>query len=691
MAVEKAALRVTELDFLSIRDNLKTFLQSQNEFQDFDFEGPGMAVLLDILAYNTHYMGYYLNMVGNEMFLDTAQIRASVLSHAKNICYVPGSKKGALAKVNITITPSVGEDQVASSVTLDKYTKLLGRNKDGVNYPFVTVYSNTATKNGSTFSFSNVYVRQGEVVTLQYLMDSGNESRRFEIPSANVDLDSMVVTVQQSSSNTDTFVYSLAEDITELTANSKVYFVEENENLNYTIYFGDDVLGKKPIPGNIIICTYLDTVGEVSNSVNNFTFVEPIGGEYSDNVIVSSVLSSYGGVEKETVDQVRFRAPYFYTSQNRAVTINDYKTLLVKNYNYIDSVAVWGGEDNDPVIYGKVFISIKTRGNYALTNLEKEQLKDELIQTLNVLTVTPEIINPDYAYLVVTGSVYYNASLTSLTAAELQDLVIAAIQDYSTEELTRFDSVFRKSKLQTYIENAEKSITSSDINVFVQKRVLIDILNTKTYTISYNMPLQKGSFSKKLSTFPELEINDAYGIARNTFIEEVPESATGIYSIDLSDFGSGYTSAPTVTITGDGTGAIATAVVVGGRVTSISVDTVGQNYTGAIVSITGGGGSGASATAKLQSEVGTLRTVYYKTNGEKVILNSNTGTIDYTLGKITLNSLRVFEVIENEFYDDGYLAITIPTQNDTIQPLRNRILSIDEADPKSIQISMISE
>ena len=225
MSQEKSALRVTELDFLSIRENLKTYLRSQNEFQDFDFDGSGMSVLLDLLAYNTHMMAYYLNMTGNEMFLDTAQIRSSVLSHAKNINYVPGSKQGALSKVNINITPSVTEDQIVSSVVLDKYTRLLGRNKDGINYPFVTLYSNTSSKSGGSFAFSNVFIKQGEVVTLQYPMTSENESRRFEIPSANVDLGTVVITVQESSSNTDTFVYTQAEDITELTANSKVYFI----------------------------------------------------------------------------------------------------------------------------------------------------------------------------------------------------------------------------------------------------------------------------------------------------------------------------------------------------------------------------------------------------------------------------------------------------------------------------------
>jgi hypothetical protein len=243
MATEKSALRITELDFDSIKNNLKTYLRSQSEFTDYDFEGSGMSVLLDVLAYNTHYMGYYVNMVGNEMFLDTAQIRSSVLSHAKLMNYVPGSTKGAESHIDVLVTPSGTEDQVSTTITLEKYTRLLGTDKDGVNYPFVTTYSNTATKSSGSFRFSNVNIKQGEVITQQYLMDSSsNPKRRFQIPSANVDMESIIINVQESSSNTDTKTYTLAQDITEITANSTIYFVEEDENLNYTFYFGDNVL-----------------------------------------------------------------------------------------------------------------------------------------------------------------------------------------------------------------------------------------------------------------------------------------------------------------------------------------------------------------------------------------------------------------------------------------------------------------
>ena len=691
MATEKAALRVSELDYLEIRENLKNYLRSQTEFQDFDFEGSGMAVLLDILAYNTHYMGYYLNMIGNEMFLDTAQLRESIISHAKLMNYVPGSSQGALAKVNIKVTPSNAEDNTSTSLTLNKYTRFLGIDKDGINYPFVTLYSNTISKTDGSFNFANVFIKQGEATTLQYLIDSSNETRRYEIPSANVDTQTITVSIQESTTNTDTTLYTLAEDITEITANSTVYFIEENEKQTYTVYFGDNVIGKRPKDGNVLICTYLNNDAAITNNISRFVSTSGISG-YTDNIIVTTTTGSYGGIDKESIEQVRFRAPYFYTTQNRAVTINDYETLLLKEYNTIDAVSVWGGEDNDPVVYGKVFISLKTNGNYQLTNLEKEQIKDNLIRNKNVLTVTPEIVDPDYVYLIIKGTIYYNSQLTGLSAGEISELVKAAIQDYSDNELNSFNSVFRKSKLQSYIENAEKSITGSDIDVLVQKRFLIDTLRIKTYTINYNMPLAKSLGTDNiLHSFPEITVFDSFGVARNVFVEETPEISTGIDSIQIIDSGINYTSAPTVTIIGDGSGASATAEVVGGRLQRIVMNNKGSGYSSAVIELSGGEGTGASAVPVLQSRIGILRSFYYKTNREKVIVNNNFGTINYDTGIITVNGLRATNVIENDFYEDGYLTLTVLAEDENIFTVRNRILSIDFTDARSIQINSVAE
>jgi len=692
MAVtSNTALRVTELDFDSIKNNLKNYLRSQSEFQDFDFEGSGMSVLLDILAYNTHYMGFYLNMVGNEMFLDTAQIRSSILSHAKSIGYIPHSKLGAQAVINILATPSNAEDNTSTSATLDKYTRFLAQDIDGVNYTFVANESRTVEKSNGSFSFANVSIKQGEVVTTQFLMDAQNTKRKFTIPSSNVDTTTLVITVQESTANTDTKTYTKYENLVDITANSTVYFVEENEDQEFVLYFGDDVIGKKPKVGNIITCTYLDIVSSPANNISRFSLIDKIGGKYRDNVSISAVSASYGGSDRETIEQVRFRAPYAYQTQNRAVTVDDYESIILRDFPIIDSAIVWGGEDNDPVIYGKVFMSLKTKQNYALSNLEKDRISQSLLRNRNVVTVIPEFVDPDYTYALISGRVTYNPSLTSKTADELLTLVKAAIADYNNDELNKFSATFRKSKLQSYIEACDPSITGSDIHVDVQKRVVLDTNNIKNYRIPYNMPISKGSFKHKITTYPAIDSLDNNGISRETYFEEILDAPTGINSITITNAGYNYTSAPTVTISGDGSGATAVARIVNGRLYSIDITNKGVNYTTATVTITGGDGTDATGTVNLENDYGTIRSYYITSSGEKNIINENAGTVTYSTGTIVLNSISTTGSIQNDFYGENVLTVSAPSEDEIIFPVRNRILLIDPNNIKSIQIEMIAE
>jgi len=692
MSTSNTSLRIAELDFDSIKRNLKNYLRSQSEFQDFDFEGSGMSILIDLLAYNTHYMGYYLNMVGNEAFMDTAQLRESMISIAKLMNYTPRSSQGAETKINIVVTPAPGsEDTTAQSVTLDKYTRLLGADINGINYPFVTLYSNTVSKVSGSFNFANVVIRQGEVITRQYLMDAQNTRRRFKIPSSNVDTSTLLVSVQESPTNTYTTVYNQYNDITLVQGNTAAYFVEEDTDLNYVVQFGDNIIGKTPKIGSVINIRYLDNVGSVANSINSFSFIDKIGGEYSSNVIVSSTTPSYGAADKETIEQIRFRAPYHYTVQNRAVTTNDYETIITRDFPYIDAASCWGGEDNDPVVYGKVYLSLKPRTNYVLTTLQKEQIKENLIRSRNVLTIIPEIIDPDYEYITIIGKITYNPSKTSLTADEILTLVRAAITDYNNAELKRFDSVFRKSKLQNYMENAERSITGSDIQIYLQKRHILTLGTSENVRVKFNVPLRKGDYVSKLFTFPEAKVYDLTNILRNVYVEEVPESFTGVEEIVIENPGINYTSTPTIRISGDGIGATATAKIVNGRISTITVTNRGTNYSRATVYIEGGGGSEATATAMLEARTGVLRTFYYEQNGEKVIINSNAGTIDYDTGEIFLESFNAQSLVENDFYPADVLTFNIPSQGEIIMPLRNRIISFDEGDPFALQLTLEAE
>lgn len=690
MAISNTALKVTELDFFKIRDNLKNYLRSQSTFTDYDFEGSGMSILLDVLAYNTYYNSFYLNMAANEAFLDTAQVRQNILSHAKNINYVPNSAQGSLTKATIVVTPASNEDQTTSILTLDKYTRFIGRDVNGDSYTFVTLNSNTSSKIDGAFTFANVSLKQGEVITYQFEASSNNINRRYQIPSANVDTTTLVVTVQESSSNTYVSEYRLADDLTEVKSDSKVYFVEEDDQLYYTIYFGDNVLGKKPADGNIIIVTYLNTVGSVSNNVSKFTNTELIGDKFKSNVIFRNVVTSYGGTDKETIDNIRFRAPYFYTAQNRCVTVNDYEALITKDYNNIEAVSIWGGEDNDPVVYGKVFMSLKTRGYYTLSNLEKESIKNSLIENRNVLTIIPEIVDPEYVFMQIRGKVYYDQTLTSRTANEIYTIVKNAIQQYTDKELNTFKSTFKKSKLQFYIENSDPSITASDIYVYMQRRIPITVNLLKNYPIKFNSPLRKGDYIEKLYTYPQIKIADKNQILRDVFFEEVPESFTGVDSIQVINAGVNYETAPTVTIVGDGIGATAVATVVRGRIIKIDVTNKGTGYNAATVVIEGEGQQG-QALAVLEARIGTLRSYYYKSNGEKIIVTEDAGTINYDTGEVVLTSLSALSVAANDLYDDNVLTVNAVPEEEVITPLRNRIISIDSNNIQSIQLEIVAE
>lgn len=691
MATGNTALRVAELDFLSIKENLKQFLRSQETFSDYDFEGSGLSVLLDVLAYNTYYNSFYLNMVANESFLDTAQVRQNLLSHAKHINYVPMSRRGAAANVNIKVTPSVTENQTVQYIVLDRYTQLLGTDIDGVNHPFVTVNSNAAGKSAGSFNFDGIKIRQGQVITHQWPVLANNTSRRFQIPSSNVDTSTISVTIIESASNNYTEEYKLSEDLTVVQANSRVFFIEEDDTLNYTLYFGDNVIGKRPANGNIVQVTYLDTVGSVANAVTRFAFTEPVGGLFSDNVIVTTVSAAAGGTDKETEEQIRFRAPQHYVTQNRAVTKNDYEAIVTRGFNNIDSVTIWGGEENDPPVFGKVYMSLKTKGLYALSNLEKERIKNELISERNVLTVIPEIVDPDYTFVMISGKVVYNPLLTSKTENQIMEIVRNAVADYNDRELNTFNSTFRKARLQAYIESCDPSITGSDIDVILQKQVTLAIEKSTNYQVRFNAPIAKSSFYNKLYSFPQIRVNDLQSTVREVFLEEVPNSFTGLDYIGVLNPGRNYTGTPTVTVTGDGEGATAVAKVVNGRISRIDVVTKGQGYTRATVTISGGGGTEGTAFAKFESRYGIIRTYYYKSNGEKIIVNENAGSVDHLTGLVKLDSLYTLGTNLNDFYAPDILTINVGPEDDIIQPLRNRILAIDTNNPQSIQIQMVPE
>jgi hypothetical protein len=392
------------------------------------------------------------------------------------------------------------------------------------------------------------------------------------------------------------------------------------------------------------------------------------------------VSAAAGGADRESVDDIKFSAASQFSTQNRLVTFKDYESYILNNYPNLDSVSIWGGEDNVPRVYGKVFVSLKPSANYYISEAEKQRIIDEIISPKAIVAVQTEILDPEFLYLIVESDVQYDAKKTNNSEAAIKQSIRNAVLSYRDRELNKFDTRFILSKMQDDIDDTDlNAILGSETIVRVQKRFKPTVGSSQAYTINFNVPLHRGTITNKLVS-SEFGVNDSNGVARTVTFEEIPQSFSGITSISISNPGTGYTTAPTVTITGDGTGATATATIVNGSIQSIEVSNRGIDYSRAIVTITGGGGYGATATAVIDARTGVLRTIYYDTNAERQIVDSKAGTIDYDTGVITINDINIRSIDT----DDELIRLSIESEKGIIQSVRNTILTIDEDDPTSI-------
>jgi hypothetical protein len=678
-------LRVTELDFDAIKQNLKTFLNQQSEFTDYDFEGSSLSVLLDILAYNTHYQAYYLNMVANEAFLDTALLRDSVISHAKVLGYVPYSRKAPIATINFTANST---SNTSATLTIPKGYRFLSEEIDGVSYGFVTLDQIVVTKSNTSFAFLNLPIYEGQLVSYNYVYDQAtNPKQIFSIPDDGVDTSTISVSVQISSTNTDSTVYTVATDASEATTTSSVFYIQENKSQKYDIYFGNDVIGKSIADGSIVTITYLITNGDVVNKANNFVATSPLTDSLSNSITdftIDPVGEAAGGAERESVDEIKFSAPLQFTTQNRLVTFKDYESYIKKNYPSVDSVSVWGGEDDNPPTYGRVFVALKPKQNYYLSDTEKQRIIDEVIAPKAIVAVQTIIRDPEYLYLLISPTVTYDPKKTILTTDQLKTGIRNAILSYKTTYLDKFDSKFILSKVQDAVDSTDtNSIIGSKVSVRVQKRFKPVTSQSKPYFIYFNVPLRRGTISNKLSsTF--FTVVDADGADQVVQFDEIPQSFSGVSGISVLNAGQNYTSAPTITIAGDGTGANAAATIVNGRVQSIEVTNRGIDYTRATVTISGGGGYGATAEAIIDARTGELRTVYYDSNAQRQIVDETAGTIDYDAGIVTINNIYIKSVSST----DGYIRLSVESEKGIISTTKNTIVTLDVDDPTAISTTL---
>ena len=672
-------LRVTELDFDQIKNNLKTYLKQQTQFQDYDFDGAGLNILLELLAYNTHYNAYYLNMVANESFLDTAILRDSVVSHAKMLNYVPFSYTAPLAKINVTIDSGTTTPE---ELTIPKGYIFLSNLIDGTSYSFVTLDQYTVTKSNTSFYFEDVQVSEGQLVTYNYTYtELDNPKGLFTINDATVDTNSISVSVSPNSSNTQSSIYSKVTDILEITNTSEVFFLQEGRNGNYEIYFGDDVVGKKLPDGAIVSITYLITKGDIANGADAFIGTQNIG-TYSDFTI-DVVDIAAGGSINESVDSIKYSAQAQYATQNRLVTVKDYESYIKSRYPSIDSLSVWGGETETPKVFGKVYIALKPKTNFYISETEKQRIIDEIVNPKAIVSVQAEIRDPQYLYLSVQNTVQYDTKKTSLDEQSLKNAIKQSIIGYKTTYLDKFNSTFVLSKVQDVIDSTSTSIVGSETIVRLQRRFTPKLNESASYTIKYNVPLHRGTITNKL-TSTQFTVYDATGVVRTAVFDEAPQSYTGISEIQITNPGTGYTSAPTITINGDGVNATAEAIIVNGQIQTIKITNRGVDYTRATVTISGGEGYGAEAIAVVDGRTGTIRTVYYDTLAQRQIINANAGTIDYNNGVITFDNIRILTVDS----DDSLIRLNIESEKGIIQTTRDTIITIDVDDPTSISTTL---
>ena len=466
MAVNNSRLRVTELDFDDIKTNLKTYLKAQTQFRDYDFEGSGMSVLLDTLAYNTHYLAYNANMVANEMFLDSASLRSSVASHAKSLGYQITSARAPVATINISLSTT---DSTKTMPAGTSFTTTI----DDITYKFVTIASVTSSNTGASVPFDNVKIYEGTYTTTKYIVDTSDVNQRFILTDARSDTSTLTVKVQNSVSDTTSTTYTLATDITQLNTESKVYFLQEVEAGRFEIYFGDGVLSQSLSDGNIVSLQYVITNKTMANGSFSFTSPGAING--TTNITVTTVSAAAGGADPEGMSSIKLKAPLNYAAQGRAVSTKDYEVYVKKLFANTQAVSVWGGEDgsydsstgvSSTPEYGKVFISIKSTTGQSLTTVQKTNLVSAL-SPYKVSSITPVIVDAETTFLILGITFQYDSSITTLNATDLSSKINSTITSYNNNSLQTFNAPFRHSALLGLIDNSDNSIMNNTTTVIM--------------------------------------------------------------------------------------------------------------------------------------------------------------------------------------------------------------------------------
>jgi len=478
MSREENRLNVSELDFREIRENLKDFLRSQDTLQDYDFEGSAISTIVDLLSYVTHYNAVNANLGINETFLDTAQFRGSVVGHARQLGFTPRSAAAAVAFLDITVN-----DPSDTDLTLPRGHRFKAK-IGNETFNFVT----DRDYNTETASFSNVKILQGNFKTIEFDFDT-ESNEKFVIPDPDVDTTALRVEVFDSRTSSTSTVFNEIKELVDVQADSNVYFLAENPAGFFEISFGDGVIGTALKNGNLIRVEYLVTKKGAANGASVFSSIDAIEGNTDLSITVNQNAS--GGDEKESTESIRRNAPLSYAAQNRVVVPQDYDAVVRENFPNLDSIKVWGGEDNDPPKYGKAFVSIKPKDALILTEEEKATVLDDIIRPKSMLTVDTELVDPEFLFITLEVFFKFDPSLTNLTKTQLENKVVTAIEKFDEEQLRKFDRVLRYSQLLSVIDNADPAVLNSFARVLVQKRFVPRLNVAQTYELEFSVDLFK--------------------------------------------------------------------------------------------------------------------------------------------------------------------------------------------------------
>ena len=506
-------LKITDLDFEDIKANLKNYLKQQTVFTDYDFDGAGLNVILDVLAYNTHYNAMAAHLSLNEAFLDSAQIRGNAVSRARMLGYVPTSEQAPKAQIDMVINATdVPVLNRPASLTLKRGTRF-SSTVTGLPYSFVSTEASNTTLDSTTYTFTDIKLAEGNYNSIKYRVDNDIEIQKHQIPHKNVDISTLRVRVQANEESTNFDVYTKFETLLNVDNSSRIFHIQENNAGFYEIYFGDGVIGTQPQNNNIVTIDYVHTSGPEANgagksigAVGEFSLTDTVLSGSSETITTKIVAS--GGSEQEGLESIRYNAPITFSSQNRAVTTDDYRAIIKNNFSNIASINTWGGEDQAVPDYGKVFIAIRPNTAENLTAAEKTEIINTILKGKNVVSITPEIVNPNYSKLELDVFFKYNPNLTDRTSADLEAVVKDTLDDYSLNQLNRFDGIFRHSEVLRNIDKADPSIVNSTVIPYMFQTITPSTSLLNNFTLTFPGELfVPGSSTKSVIESSSFKLN----------------------------------------------------------------------------------------------------------------------------------------------------------------------------------------